>query len=67
MAADINVDSAILSDAKIWLDQKFEDLKYRVAIVRNGCLVAEWTQQMVADEKIKIASAAKPLCSGADS
>ena len=62
-APDVQMDSAKLAKAKKWLDAKFEEHEYRVAIVRNGYLVAEWTHQFDAGEKILIASANKSILS----
>ena len=60
---DVNMDAERLNQAKQWLDEKFADLKYRVAIVRHGYLVAEWTRAIDAESKIPIASANKSLLS----
>lgn len=63
--SEININSNKLKQAKGWLDKNFEDSKYRVAIVRNGYLVSEWTKNLNPDKKIPIASANKSLLSSA--
>jgi CubicO group peptidase (beta-lactamase class C family) len=62
-ASDVGMDPGKLNWAKAWLDSKFEDDKYRVAIVRRGYLVAEWTHNIESNEKIHIASANKSILS----
>ena len=57
------MDSEKLNQAKEWLDSKFEDAKYRVAIVRHGYLAAEWTHHIESAEKTHIASANKSILS----
>ena len=61
--ADVGMDAHKLNQAKHWLDEKFAALNYRVAIVRHGYLVAEWTHAAAADTKLGIASANKSLLS----
>ena len=60
-AEDVGMDAGKLATAKKWLDEKFADSKYRVAIVRNGYLVADWTHGIESGEKIHIASANKSI------
>ena len=62
-ASDVGMDSEKLSRAKTWLDSKFADDRYRVAIVRHGYLVAEWTHNIPSAEKHHIASANKSILS----
>ena len=62
-AADVQMDSGKLDQAKAWLDSTFADARYRCAIVRHGYLVAEWTLGIESDEKIHIASANKSILS----
>jgi CubicO group peptidase (beta-lactamase class C family) len=62
-ASQVGMDAGKLDEAKAWLDAKFVDSKYRVAIVRNGYLVADWTHGIESDEKIHIASANKSILS----
>jgi CubicO group peptidase (beta-lactamase class C family) len=62
-ADEVDMNSEKLNQAKAWLDEKFEDAKYRVAIVRHGYLVAEWTRGMESEEKNHIASANKSILS----
>ncbi len=62
-ASAVGVDSEKLEQAKRWLDEKFEEVRYRVAIVRNGYLLAEWTHNIGPEERITIASANKSLLS----
>ena len=62
-ASDMRMDSEKLNQAKSWLDSKFEATKYRVAIVRHGYLVAEWTHNIESEEKNHIASANKSILS----
>ncbi len=62
-ASDVKMDSEKLNQAKEWLDSKFEDVKYRVAIVRHGYLVAEWAHNIESEEKNHIASANKSILS----
>ena len=38
-ASEFQMDSKKLDQAKKWLDEKFQALPYRVAIVRHGYLV----------------------------
>ena len=57
------MDAEKLDQAKAWLDDKFIDAQYRVAIVRHGYLVAEWTRAIGSQERIHIASANKSLLS----
>ena len=57
------MDAERLDQARQWLDEKFADLKYRVAIVRNGYLAAAWTRAIDSDSKVPIASANKSLLS----
>ena len=57
--SDVGMDPDKLDEAKRWLDEKFEDDKYRVAVVRGGYLVGAWTHAIDPDEKIGIASANK--------
>ena len=40
--AEAGFDERKLARAKQWLDQQVGDGRYRVVIVRGGCLVAEW-------------------------
>lgn len=61
--ADVGMDAAKLEQAKTWLDEKFFDDQYRVAIVQHGYLVAEWTRGIESREKIHIASANKSILS----
>ena len=61
--ADVGMDSEKLNLAKAWLDSKFKDDRYRVAIVRHGYLVAEWTHNISSAEKQPIASANKSILS----
>ena len=62
-ASEFQMNSRKLDQAKKWLEEKFQDLTYRVAIVRHGYLVAEWTHNIEADRKVHIASANKSLLS----
>ncbi len=62
-ALDVRMDSGKLNRAKGWLDSKFEDARYRVAIVRHGYLVAEWTHNMESEQRNSIASANKSILS----
>ena len=62
-ASDMRMDSEKLNQAKSWLDSKFEAATYRVAIVRHGYLVAEWTHNIESEEKNHIASANKSILS----
>lgn len=61
--ADVGMDAEKLNLAKTWLDSKFANDTYRVAVVRHGYLVAKWTHNMPATEKIGIASANKSILS----
>lgn len=62
-AGEVDMNTDKLTEAKSWLDAKFEDAKFRVAIVRHGYLVAEWTHHIEGGEKIHIASANKSILS----
>ena len=59
--SDVGMDSHMLDQAGECLHTKLEDAKYRVAIVRHGYLVAEWTHNIDGEEKIHIASANKSI------
>ena len=61
--SDVGMDSEKLTLAKTWLDSKFADDRYRVAIVRHGYLVAEWTHNLPSAEKHHIVSANKSILS----
>ena len=61
--SDVGMDAEKLNLAKTWLDSKFADDRYRVAIVRHGYLVAEWTHNIPSGEKHHIASANKSILS----
>ena len=61
--AEVGMDAGKLGQARRWLDDVFADSRYRVAIVRHGYLVAEWTHGVKAGEKLQIASANKSLLS----
>lgn len=63
LPAAVGMDAAKLEEAKAWLDDRFIDAQYRVAIVRHGYLVAEWTRGIESSEKIHIASANKSILS----
>jgi len=60
---DVNIDGGKLNQAKAWLDSKFANDKYRVAIARHGYLVAEWIRGIESEEKGHIASANKSILS----
>ena len=62
-ASDVGMDSEKLDLAKAWLDSKFAADRYRIAIVRGGYLVAEWTHDIPSAEKHHIASANKSILS----
>ncbi len=62
-ASDVGMDSGKLDRAREELDSKLEDAKYRVAIVRHGYLVGEWTHKIDGEEKVHIASANKSILS----
>jgi len=61
--SEVEMDTGKLNKAKDWLDDKFADAKYRVAIVRHGYLAAEWIHNIGSEEKIHIASANKSILS----
>lgn len=56
-------DSDRLNKAKVWLDERVADRKYRFAIVRGGKLVVEWNHRVERDEKLAIASTWKSMLS----
>ena len=60
---DVNIDAGKLNQAKAWLDSKFAHDKYRIAIVRHGYLVTEWTRGIESEGKEHIASANKSILS----
>ncbi|HIA68742.1 TPA: hypothetical protein EYN98_22415 [Candidatus Poribacteria bacterium] len=60
---DVNIDASKLNQAKAWLDSKFANDKYRIAIVRHEYLVTEWTRGIESEEKGHIASANKSILS----
>lgn len=57
------IDPEKLDGAKRWLDDRVEEGRYRVAIVRGGRLVAEWNHCVERDEQLWLASAAKSIFS----
>ena len=57
------MDSEKLDRAKQWLDLTFGDARYRVAVVRHGYLVSEWTHNIESEETSHIASANKSILS----
>ena len=61
--SDVGMDAEKLDLAKVWLDSKFAEDRYRIAIVRGGYLVAEWTHNIPSGEKHHIASANKSILS----
>ena len=52
-----------LGKAKKWLDENLGNKNYRVVIIRDGRLVAEWYNNVDRNKKIGIASAAKSIYS----
>ncbi|MBN1671364.1 MAG: serine hydrolase [Kiritimatiellae bacterium] len=61
--AEVGVDARKLNKAKEWLDANMSGAKYRVAVVREGYVIAQWRQGMGPDDKAHIASAAKSIYS----
>lgn len=60
-AVDLNPDK--LAAAKQWLDDNAGDSPYRVVIVRDGRLIAEWNHNIDRNEQLKLASATKSIYS----
>ncbi len=52
-----------LNDARRWLDDRVDDGRYRVVIVRGGRLVAEWNHGIGRDEQLWLASGTKSIFS----
>lgn len=61
--AELGMDAAKLEDARKALESLLSDKPYRVAIVRNGYLVAEWLRGIDGAKKVHIASAMKSILS----
>jgi CubicO group peptidase (beta-lactamase class C family) len=57
------MDPSELDRARACLESKLEDAAYRVAIVRQGYLVSEWTHKSESEVKNHIASANKSILS----
>ena len=60
---EAGLDPDRLDKAKVWLDERVEDRKYRFAIVRGGKLVVEWNHRVERDEKLATASTWKSMLS----
>jgi len=61
--ADAGLDASKLESARKTLETLLPDKPYRVAIVRNGLLVAEWLREWDGAQKVHIASAMKSVLS----
>jgi CubicO group peptidase (beta-lactamase class C family) len=59
----VGFDPEKLDGAKRWLDDHVDDGRYRIVIVRGGCLVAEWNQDVEREEQLWLASATKSIFS----
>jgi CubicO group peptidase (beta-lactamase class C family) len=59
----IEIDPDRLEAARRWHEQRSGDEPFRVVIVRNGWLVAEWKQKTATDVRLNMASATKSLFS----
>jgi len=44
-----------LKKAKLWLDENVDGKRYRVIIVRNGKIVAEWNHNISRDARLHLA------------
>ena len=61
--AEAGFDPEGLGAAKQWLDDQVGDGRYRVVIVRGGCVVSEWNQGVDRGEQLGLASATKSIFS----
>jgi CubicO group peptidase (beta-lactamase class C family) len=61
--AEADVDPEGLHGARRWLDDRVEDGRYRVVVVRGGRIVAEWNHGVGRDEQLWLASATKSIFS----
>lgn len=61
--AEAGFDPDRLDGARRWLDARDDDGRYRVVVVRDGHLVAEWNRGVGQDEHLRLASAAKSIFS----
>ena len=61
--AEVGLSAERLREAEAWLKAGCDGKRYRVAIVRHGCLAAEWRQAVEPDERLWLASAAKSVYS----
>lgn len=61
--SEAGLDPAKLDGIKSWLDDRVNDGKYRIVIVRGGRLVAEWNHGVGREEQLWLASATKSLFS----
>ena len=61
--AEAGLDPEGLGAAKQWLDDQVGDGRYRVVIVRGGCVVSEWNQGVDRGEQLGLASATKSIFS----
>jgi CubicO group peptidase (beta-lactamase class C family) len=59
----VGIDPARLQTARRWLDEHAADHPYRVVIVRDGYLIAEWNRGHERDEQLDLASATKSIFS----
>ena len=60
---EVRMSADKLEQTRRWLDPSAGDGRYRVVIVRNGKLVAEWNHNLDRGERLGIASAAKSIFS----
>ena len=58
---EADMDPGKLAAARQWLEDRAGDNPYRVVIVRNGYLVAEWNHHLAPDAQLKLASATKSI------
>lgn len=61
--AEVGMSADKLDQTRHWLDENAGDRRYRVVVVRDGKLVAEWNHRIGRDERLGMASAAKSIFS----
>lgn len=62
-ASDLGFSDDKLEAASQWLYEKSDDKGYRVIVVRDGCIAAEWEKGIDTDRRFGMASAAKSVYS----
>jgi len=60
---DVGCDEGALSRVRAWHDEAAGDARYRIAIVRDGRLIAQWCRGLEPEDRSRCASAAKSVYS----